>query len=359
MNLIGTLYGSERNKTMKNKTTFLLIAASLVQCKQAGETGKPNLIIFLADDLGYNDLSCYRTTGSDLSPWTPTTRTPYIDNLAENGMRFTSFYCGAAVSSPSRAALITGRNATRTGIYNWIPPNTPMHLRNEEITIAEILKETGYQTAHFGKWHLTSEGSDQPLPEDQGFDYSFFTYNNAVPSHKDPVNFFRNGEPAGELKGYSCQLVVDEAIGWLGSRENKDKPFYINVWFNEPHEKVAAPDELTAHHSYNNIYYGAIENLDIAVGRLMDYLKYNNLIKNTIVIFTSDNGSQVYGSNDPLRGEKCFNFEGGIRVPFIISWPDHVPVNTTSEFIGSFTDILPSVANITGTAIPKERKIDG
>lgn len=344
---------------MINKTSLAFIAVALVQCRQTGEIKRPNLVIILADDLGYNDLSSYRTTDQDLSPKPPTTNTPNIDRLAVNGMKFSSFYCGAAVSSPSRAALSTGRNASRTGIYNWIPPNTPMHLRSEEITIAEMLKEVGYVTGHFGKWHLTSEGSGQPLPEDQGFDYSFFTYNNANPSHKDPVNFFRNEEPAGELKGYSCQLVVDEAIGWLSTRSKKDEPFYINVWFNEPHEKVAAPEEYTEHHTYNKDYYGSIENMDAAVGRLIAYLEDNQLINNTIVIFTSDNGSQVYGSNDPLRGEKCFNFEGGIRVPFIISWPGQVPANTTSDFTGSITDILPSIAGMTGANAPGDRIIDG
>ena len=320
----------------------------------------PNIVLILADDLGYNDISCYRNSNPGQSTeFPPTAQTPNIDKLAEQGIRFTDFYCGAAVCSPSRSALITGRNATRVGIYNWIPENSPMHLRTSEITIAELLKRKSYKTGHFGKWHLTSQGTDQPLPNDQGFDYSFFTYNNAIPSHHNPENYYRNGKPVGKLEGYACQLVVDEAIQWLDKNNNNQNPFYINVWFNEPHLKVAAPEELTKRHKYNKEYYGAIENMDIAVGRLMDYLKRNKLIENTIVIFTSDNGSRWNHSNDPLRGEKCFNYEGGLRVPFIVSGPPKIPKGKVSRFNGSFADILPTIASITDIPLPSDRVYDG
>lgn len=338
------------------KLFFLLII--FAACKKLPE--KPNIILILADDLGYNDVSCYRNSNfAQHYENAPTSQTPNIDKLAEQGIRFTDFYCGAAVCSPSRAALITGRNATRVGIYNWIPPNGPMHLRSEEITIAELLKKENYNTGHFGKWHLTSEGMGQPLPNDQGFDYSFFAYNNAVPSHHNPENYYRNGEPAGKLEGYACQLVVDEALQWLDKNKDNQTPFYIDVWFNEPHLKVAAPDELTKRHNYNQEYYGAIENMDIAVGRVIEYLENNNLLENTIIIFTSDNGSQWDHSNDPLRGEKCFNYEGGIREPFIVSWPPKIPKGKVSNFNGSFTDILPTIASITKIPLPSDRVYDG
>ncbi|MCG6187242.1 sulfatase-like hydrolase/transferase [Maribellus maritimus] len=320
----------------------------------------PNVILILADDLGYNDLSCYRNFNSGQSEtFPPTSQTPNIDKLAEQGIRFTDFYCGAAVCSPSRSALMTGRNATRVGIFNWVPENSPMHMRAREITIAELLKKKNYKTGHFGKWHLTSQGTDQPLPNNQGFDYSFYAYNNAVPSHHNPENYYRNGEPVGKLEGYACQLVVNEALQWLDKNNGNTTPFYIDVWFNEPHLKVAAPEELTKKHKYNAEYYGAIENMDIAVGRLMDYLKENNLIENTIIMFSSDNGSRWDHSNDPLRGEKCFNYEGGLREPFIVSWPPHVPKGKISQFNGSFTDILPTIASITDIPLPTDRKYDG
>jgi arylsulfatase A len=199
----------------------------------------------------------------------------------------------------------------------------------------------------------------QPRPNDQGFDHSFFTYNNAQPSHKDPVNFYLNGEETGPLKGYSCQLVTDEAIRWLDSATTADKPFYINIWFNEPHVKLAAPEELTSRHTYNEEYFGAIENMDLAIGKITDYLKNNGLKENTLIIFTSDNGSQVQHSNFPFRGRKAFNYEGGIRVPFIIKWQNRIPAGSMSEVTGSFTDILPSLADITGSPLPAGKKIDG
>jgi arylsulfatase A len=336
-----------------------LFLTCLLACQPATEAPTPpNVILILADDLGYNDLSRYRPLVGSQADTLPQAQTPHLDQLGEMGMTFTHFYAGAAVCSPSRAALLTGRNCTRVGIYNWIPPNQPMHLRSEEVTLAEMLKPLGYQTGHFGKWHLTSEGMGQPLPNDQGFDYSFFAYNNARPSHKDPDNYFRNGEPVGKLEGYACQLVMDEALTWLEGRK-VDAPFYLNVWFNEPHVKLAAPDSLTARHDFNQKYYGAIENLDLAVGRLLRYLEAQGLAEETIVLFTSDNGSQELYSNDPLRGEKCLNFEGGLRVPMMVRWPGKVPAGAISEQVGGFPDVLPTLASLTGAQLPEGRKLDG
>jgi len=341
---------------------LLFLFASIVlfnHCHQSTDSPQPpNIIIFLADDLGYNDISVYRRSNLGQSDQPPTCQTPQVDQLAKEGMRFTQFYAGAAVCSPSRAALITGRNTTRVGIYNWIPENCPMHLREEEVTIAEMLKTQGYQTGHFGKWHLTSQGMGQPIPNDQGFDYSFFAYNNAQPSHRNPNNYFRNGEPVGELEGYACQLVAEEAINWL-DQADQYQPFYLNIWFNEPHVKLAAPDSLTTRHEYNSLYYGAIENMDDAIGRVLEYLEEKGLDENTIVIFTSDNGSQEMHSNDPLQGRKAFNYEGGIREPFIIKYPGVVPADKINEVPGSFTDVLPTISDFTGIPMPNDRTIDG
>ena len=318
----------------------------------------PNIILMLADDLGYNDLSCYRAHHPVEGEKPPTAKTPNLDGLAAAGMRFTDFYAGAAVCSPSRSALLTGRNASRVGIYNWIPHNSPMHLRAEEVTIAEMLKAHGYQTAHVGKWHLTSKNTDQPHPQDQGFDHAFYAYNNANPSHKNPENYYRNGQPMGQMTGYACQIVVDEALSWLQDSIDNREPFYLNLWFNEPHLRVEAPEELKARHAYNEAYYGCIENMDLAVGRLLAYLEEQDLAGETIVLFTSDNGSRWDQSNDPLRGEKCFNYEGGIRVPFIIRWPGRVPAGVTSPAVGSFPDVLPSIAALTEAVLP-DRNLDG
>jgi len=320
---------------------------------------QPNIILIVADDLGYNDLSCYRTDNDLLSDFSSTSQTPHIDKLAEGGMRFTDFYSGAAVCSPSRAALLTGRNKTRLGIYNWIPANSPMHLNSAEITISEMLKEKNYATAHFGKWHLTSQNMTQPEPLDQGYDYAFWTYNNAIPSHENPNNFILNRKAKGVLKGYSCNLLVSEAKKWLDTKQNVNQPFYMNLWFHEPHAKEAAPDSLKARHQRNQSYFGCIENMDYAVGHLLEYLQETGMIENTIIFFTSDNGSQYVGSNEPLRGEKCFQYDGGIRVPFIAYWKGEIIANTKSNIIGHFTDVLPTIAKITQSQIPQDRIIDG
>jgi len=338
---------------------IVLVAMSLTNCDQSNETHKPNIILIMADDLGYNDVSSYRSLHTIDYENPPTSQTPAIDKLADEGMLFTDFYSGSPVCSPSRGALLTGRNSNRLGIYNWIPPGSPMHLRSDEITIGEVLKQTGYDTAHFGKWHLTSEGMGQPLPNDQGYDYSFYTYNNASPNHRNPDNFYKNDTPLGELEGYAAQLVVDEAIQWIETTREKDKPFYINVWFNEPHTPLAAPDELVDRHEYRGEYYGAIENMDKEIKKLTDYLQYSGLESETIVIFTSDNGSQWPNSNKPLYGAKHFTYEGGIRVPFIIRWPEFVEEGIVTDITGSFTDLLPTLTELTGTNTPNDRILDG
>ena len=347
---------------MRNLQFFLMLVfcCSFYLVKgQSGSTGLPNIILILADDLGYNDLSCYRNLHSERNENTPTCLTPNIDALAKTAMLFTDFYSGAAVCSPSRSALLTGRNKTRLGIYNWIPENNPMHLRNEEVTIAELLKQKNYATAHFGKWHLTSANMLQPEPLDQGYDFAFWTHNNAIPSHENPENFIRNRDKVGELEGYSCQIVIDESINWLKKRKNESNPFYMNIWFHESHSKEAAPDSLKNRHKRNQAYYGCIENMDNAVGKLMKFLNESGMDTNTIVLFTSDNGSQYQGSNDPLRGEKCFQYEGGIRVPFIAFWRGKILPGINSRVNGHFIDVLPTIANITGCRLPQNKIIDG
>ncbi len=334
----------------------ILMAFLIFACCSGYAAESPNVIIMLADDLGYNDLSSYRSK-KPFSPKPSTSQTPWIDSIGDDGIRFTDFYCGAPVCSPSRVSLLTGRNSSRVGIFNWVPPQTPVHLRQRELTIAEMLKEGAYSTAHFGKWHLHSDNR-LLSPKDHGFDYEFYTSNNAKPSHRNPVNFIRNGKKVGKLEGYSCQLVTDEALGWLDKRDTA-KPFYINLWFHESHNRVAAPKKLSSKHKYNSEYYGCIENMDNAVGRVLGYLKENGLDTNTLVIFSSDNGSYLHGSNDPLRGGKSYTYDGGVRVPFMIRWPGQIPAGKVSRFPGSFTDILPTLATLTGTKKTIGRVLDG
>jgi len=342
--------------------TFLIIGSTAKaqheNRKASPKNKKPNVVILLADDLGYRDLSSYGSKEVE---------TPVLDQLAASGMKFTNFYAASGVCSPSRAALLTGRFSLRAGVYSWLDPSQKMHLHRDEISIAEILKGAGYKTAHIGKWHLgydlVAESGPGPNPHDQGFDYWFATGNNALPTHLNPNNFVRNGKAMGEIKGYSSQIVANEAINWLDNNVKSSKPFYLNLWFHEPHEKVAAPDEFTKRHKHTSTpaYYGSIENMDMNIGRVLKKLDDMNLSENTIVIFMSDNGSKQgkEGSNGELKAAKGTLWEGGIRVPGIIRWPGKVKAGTIEETPAGLVDILPTLTEITGTLIPKDRTIDG
>lgn len=317
---------------------------------------KPNVLLIMLDDSGWTDFGCY---GSQI-------QTPNIDRLAGEGMKFTDCHAAAPNCSPSRAGMLTGRMPTRVGMYSYIPPNHPMHLRDEEVTIAELLKPQGYATGHFGKWHVSNLESDQPQPSDQGFDYSLGTDNNAEPSHLNPVNFVRNGKAIGTVEGYSCQIVVDEANRWLETLP-ADEPFFSCVWFHEPHNKIASPPELIEKYqklfpSINKkqaTYYANIENVDIAVGRLLKKLNDLGRAENTFLFLTSDNGGLNSWSNQGLRGKKSFVYEGGQREPGILRWPGKVKPGSSSDVLVSHLDLLPTICEITGASIPKDRKLDG
>lgn len=330
--------------------------ANLPRAGRGGrKTKKPNVVILLADDLGYGDLSSY---GSQ------ETRTPVLDKLAAQGMRFTNFYAASAVCSPSRAALLTGRFSLRAGVYSWIHPSQKMHLHTDEITIAELVKQAGYNTGHMGKWHLgydlvTGSGPG-PNPQNQGFDHWIATGNNASPSHHNPNNFVRNGQAMGVMEGYSSEIVVDEAMTWLGKNANGDEPFFLNLWFHEPYAPVAAPPELNQRHSHrqNPAYYGSIKKMDAHIGRFLAKLESMGLADNTIVIFMSDNGSYMgkEGSNGALKAGKATLWEGGIRVPGIIRWPGRVKPGSVEHTPAGLVDMLPTICEIAGTAAPQDRR---
>lgn len=317
---------------------------------------RPNIMLIMLDDSGWTDFGCF---GSQI-------QTSHIDRLAKEGMKFTDCHCAAPNCSPSRAGMLTGRMPTRVGMYSYIPPNHPMHLPAEEITIAELLKGQGYATGHFGKWHLSKLNSEQPQPSDQGFDHSLGTDNNAVPSHLNPVNFVRNGTEVGRLEGYSCQIVVDETSRWLDSL-TADKPFFACVWFHEPHNKIASPPELITKYLQmfpgisrkQATYYANIENVDKAVGRLLKKLDQLGLADNTFLFLTSDNGGLNPWSNQGLRGKKSFVYEGGQREPGILRWPGRVAAGSTTNIPVSHLDLLPTICQITGTPKPLDRKLDG
>ncbi len=325
------------------------------------EPTRPNFVLVLADDLGYGDLGCFGAKD---------VRTPHLDRFAAEGLRFTSCYAGHANCSPSRTALMTGRTPTRAGIRNWIPQDSPVHVRRSEITVATLLKNSGYSTCHAGKWHMNGEFNQptQPQPADHGFDHWFSTQNNALPNHHNPDNFVRNGRPAGKLDGFSGHLVVDEAVRWLTEGRDKAKPFFLYVCFHEPHEPIASDAKYTRLYQSDDpsysAHHGNITQMDDAFGRLMRTLDEQDLRDNTFVLFTSDNGPAItaqhpHGSAGPLRDKKGSLYEGGIRVPGIVRWPGNTkPGSQTDEPICG-VDFLPTVCAITGIEPPRDRVLDG
>lgn len=349
------------SKTKSISTLALLQALCVILSQSCSSLtdpsfpSSPNIILLIADDLGYADLGCYNGLPS----------TPNLDQLAKDGIRFTDFYAAAPNCSPSRAGLMTGRSPSRIGVYNYIPTGHPMHLRAKELTIAELLKGKNYRTGQFGKWHLSSltphEDLGQPQPDEQGFDHSLGTTNNARPSHLNPINFVRNGQAVGEVKGYSCDIVVNETIEWLNQDVNQ--PFFCYLAFHEPHKKVASPPELTAKYAAHEPkvaeYLANIENLDAAIGRLLTYLEEAQLLEETLILFSSDNGSYRNGSNAPLLGGKSFVYEGGIRVPGILSWKNQIAPNQTISTPAGLIDIMPTISELVGQAHPQAEKLDG
>lgn len=339
-----------------------LIALIVLWAGIASAAEKPNIIVVLCDDLGYGDLKCFGH---------PDVLTPNLDKLASQGLRLTNCYSASPVCSPSRAGLMTGRTPNRLGIRDWIPPNSGIFLRPGEVTIPMLLKKANYKTCHAGKWHLNSKiDGTEPTPGDFGFDHWLYTQNNAAPSHLNPNNFVRNGKPTGEIPGPASHVVVAEALQWLDGV--KDGPFYLNLWFHEPHEPVAAAEEFLALYPEKNLdrrhYLADISQMDAAVGKLMKYLDEHKLAGNTLIYFSSDNGPETlkrygganrsYGTPGPLRGMKLHITEAGYRVPGIIRWPARIKPGVSDEPVCS-VDLLPTICELASVDPHVDRALDG
>ena len=345
----------------------------------------PNILLIVADDLGYGDLGSYGHH---------TIKTPHLDRLAREGLRLTSYYAASPLCSPSRAAMLTGRTPFRTGIESWIPEGTGVQLGRREVTLATLLKGRGYETYLSGKWHLNGGlgVASQTQPRDHGFDHSLAFHAFAIPSHRSPENFFRDGKPLGRLEGYAARIVVDQAMSWLEGRA-KETPFFLYLAFAEPHGTIASPDFFNELYSTftkgrpepipnggapaSNLtargpgeYYANVTHMDFQIGRLLEHLDRLGLRNDTVVVFTSDNGPvtedwrhwyevNLYGSTGGLRGRKADLYEGGIRVPAIVRWPGHVAPGTESDQPAIGYDLLPTLAALAGAAPPSDRAIDG
>lgn len=351
-----------------------LLVWSFSHVLRADEGTRPNFLVIVCDDLGCGDLGCFGH---------PHIRTENLDRLAAQGMRLTACYSAAPVCSPSRTGLLTGRSPNRAGIFDWIPPAPAtgaataasrhlVHLRQDEVTLPQLLKKAGYQTAMAGKWHCNSmfNRPEQPQPNDAGFDHWMATQNNASPSHQDPNNFVRNGQAIGAQEGFSCELVSNEAIRWLEAHveTSPNSPFFLYVPFHEPHEPVASPEHLVA--QYRAVaasedeaqYFANVHNMDLAVGRLLQTLERLNLSEQTLVFFSSDNGPETlnryaaanrsYGRAGPLRGMKLWTTEAGVRVPGIIRWPEMISPQQVCDTPISSLDLLPTFCTAADVPLP-------
>ncbi|WP_254560229.1 sulfatase family protein [Dyadobacter diqingensis] len=314
------------------------------------KTGKPNIVVILADDLGYGDIGTFGAT--DI-------RTPNIDDLAKKGLKLTSFYSSSPVCSPTRAALITGRYPRRLGIDHVFFPESFTGIPAEEVTIAEALKGNGYKTAIFGKWHLGHHR--QFLPLQNGFDeYYGIPYSNDMQG----VVYLR-GNDVDSIKvnqKYTTKTYTDEAVKFID--KNKDKPFFLYVTHNMPHVPLYASPAFEGK-SKRGLYGDVIEEIDWSVGEVVKALKKNGLEENTLVVFTSDNGPWLIfdiegGSAGPLRQGKGTTFEGGQRVPAVAYWPGKIKPGSVYDDIATQLDLYPTIISLTGSQKTQTTKpLDG
>ncbi len=356
-----------------------LFSSAVLFCPFAGNAQEnaslstPNVVYILADDLGIGDLGCYGQQQI---------KTPNIDHIADNGMKFLWHYSGATVSAPSRCALLTGKHMGHAAIRgndvvngsDGLPYETP--LPSEETTVANLFKQRGYATACVGKWGLGGPGTIGE-PRKHGFDY-FYGYLGQAFAHSYYPNFLHENEKKIQLSGkaYSHDLIIEKALAFID--QHADEPFFLYFTPTIPHADLDIPQEAMKEYEgnfcetpYKGGGYKAQQNpraafaamvthLDRSVGMIMNKLKERGIYNNTIVIFTSDNGTHLEGghdphyfdSNGPFRGHKRDLYEGGIRTPFVIQWPGVIPQGVISDHISAFWDFLPTIGELLDVQLP-------
>ena len=317
----------------------------------------PNIVIVYCDDLGYADIGCFGASGYS---------TPHIDRLAKEGMRFTDFYVAQAVCSASRTALLTGCYPNRVGILGALNHQSTIGISDEEMTLAEVVKQQGYRTAIYGKWHLGYQ--PQFLPTRHGFDdYFGLPYSNDMwPQH--PTAKFPPLPLIDDARTIGTNPDQTQLTTWYTERavkfieENKQRPFLLYVPHSMPHVPLFVSDKYSGK-SERGLYGDVIQEIDWSVGEILAALDRAEITDHTLVIFTSDNGPWLSygehgGSATPLREGKGTSFEGGVRVPCVMRWPERVPAGSECDEPVMTIDILPTVAKIVGAALPP-RVIDG
>lgn len=341
---------------------IITAATSINATAQTTTQKQPNIIFILADDMGYGDLSCYGNAIIE---------TPNIDTLASEGKKFTHFYAGSAVSTPSRVSLMTGKFPIRYNVRAVFRDKNE-YLPQEDINLAKVLKEAGYHTAHIGKWHLGGARSfdidrrndntpTSPGPLQQGFDHAL-TSIEGKPIRAELMTTDRLYKEAGEHLIRNDQYAAKEYDHWediktsetlrlMEQYSKSDKPFFINLWLDAPHAPYEASPNFTAQFEKMGAsgkrlnFYSMVAHIDHNVGVIKQKLKELGIYDNTIIVFTSDNGPAHHGSSGPFKGAKTDLHEGGIRVPCIISWNGVIP-NGVSHNVYHFADFLPTLSEI-------------
>jgi len=347
-----------KNDLTKNLLIWVALAISgfaiNVTAGDLQDPGKPNVIIILADDLGCGDMSLY-------DGWI---KTPRIDQMAREGVRFIDFHSNSSVCSPTRAAFLTGRYQQRVGIVDVIAGHldTP-GLKASELTISRLMKQNGYRTALFGKWHLGSEPEYNPIHH--GFDefVGFLPGGCDYLSHGD----WLDGTELKDQKGYSTHIITDKSVDFI--KRNKENPFFLYVSHQAVHNYYQIPSDPPGTRGRDIPLQGEeararykimLEDLDQGVGKILDELKKLSLEENTFVFFFSDNGAVRMNPNErPYRGGKFSNYEGGHRVPAVARWPGRISEGWTSDELIVGMDLLPTVLDIAGIDYSKQRKFDG
>ncbi|MCO8121225.1 sulfatase-like hydrolase/transferase [Stieleria sp. TO1_6] len=320
----------------------VLIATLLHNAPSSCHADQPNIVLVMADDQGWGD-TAYNGH--------PLLKTPNLDAMAASGLRLDRFYAAAPVCSPTRGSVLTGRHPNRFGCFSWGRP-----LRPQEITIAERLQQAGYVTGHFGKWHLGSVLDGSPVnPGNSGFDHwlsAFNFYDN------DPI-LSRDGV-AVQMKGESSIVAADAAIEFISEQAQAKHPFLAVVWFGSPHSPHQAADQDRAHYAGHKKadWMGEITGLDRAIGKLRTALKENNISHNTLLWYTSDNGGLEPASSGG-RGKKGSIYEGGLRVPAIIQWPDRIKSSRTTNVPANTADIYPTLLDILNIQPNQQPQLDG
>jgi arylsulfatase A-like enzyme len=318
------------------------------------------VIFIMADDLGYADVGCYGQQKI---------HTPHIDSLARDGLKFTQVYAGSTVCAPSRCCLITGKHTGHATVRGNAQPHVP--LTRDEMTLGEVFKNAGYATGIFGKWGLATPPDDWAYPTRRGFD-TFFGYLHQVHAHTyypdmlwdNEREFYMEANFSGRNEKYSHDVIAERALRFID--DHHDEPFFLYAPFTPPHGRFEVPSQAP----YENepwdevarIIAAMITRLDASVGDILASLKKHGIERDTLVVFTSDNGpgalaTKRFDSNGPLRGVKRDLYEGGIREPFIARWPGRIEAGKTSDAVFTFWDMLPSFAELTGQPIPEG--IDG